>query len=235
MMKKFGQKKEHSGDGDDANRSALFGRRNPKPTDTTASKNPYANQPASDPYAKANQDVGYGKPPPYNDGGQTDRYRQEKSPVPPGGYGSGRGEQRGGYGGSGREEQRGGYGGPSHDGQRGGYSGSGSYGGQGGYGADRYGSEPTSQRHGGYGGMGRNTSRDTGNTEVGRNELFGNAAQRHEQRQQQQGDYRAGYTDGGQQSGLGGSGVNDGYGTYQDRELTAEEAEEEDVKATKVS
>jgi len=199
-MKKFGLKKEQGGEPDDANRSALFGRRNPKIGTSDPSKNPYAAASSPDPYARDNQSGGYGAPPAYDGRGERDQRRAEKSPVPPGGYGGGRDEQRGNSG----------------------YGGAGAYGGQGGYGSDRYDSQPSTRR-GGYGGMGG--SRDTIGTDAGRSELFGNAAQRLEQRQQ------TGYG-GDQQSGIGAE--DGGYGSYQDREMTAEEAEEEDVKATKV-
>lgn len=216
-MKKFGfNKKDKATDGDeDSARSALFGSRKGKASPAPdSSKNPYA-APAgasADPYAKSNMQGGYGAPPSYASGGQDasmDRFRQEKSPVPQGGYG-GAPQPRAGYGGSG------------------------AYGGQSGYGDDRYGQEqqqPASRYGpGGYGGLGRSNSGETMNTDAGRNELFGNAPQRH-QKQQEQG-YGGSGTAGG--TAYGESGEPGGYGAYQDRQLTAEEEEEEDVQATKV-
>lgn len=113
-------------------------------------------------------------------------------------------------------------------GQRGGYGNQGaSYGGQSGYGNDRYGGDaPTgasSRGPGGYGGLGRAASNDTMTTDAGRNELFGDAPQRVQQQQPQP----------PQAGGYGQSGVGAGYGAYGDRELTAEEQEEEDIGATK--
>jgi len=104
----------------------------------------------------------------------------------------------------------------------------GSYGAQSGYGSDRYGSAPAPQQSargpGGYGGLGRTDSNDT---DANRNDLFGNAAQRQQQPEPQQ---PGGYG----QSTPGGYGASSGgYGAYGDRELTAEEQEEEDISATK--
>jgi hypothetical protein len=75
-------------------------------------------------------------------------------------------------------------------------------------------------------------------TEAGRNELFGNAAQRQQAQPQQSGAYGASGAYGDSPSaGYGASGTSDqppgAYGAYGDRELTAEEQEEEDINATK--
>ncbi|KAF1813652.1 hypothetical protein P152DRAFT_394313 [Eremomyces bilateralis CBS 781.70] len=139
--------------------------------------------------------------------------------------------QNSGYGG--------GYGGGSNpqsgrSSQSGGYGGQGSYGGQSGYGANKYGDEPPSNDSGsrygpgGYGGMGsrlpRHNSNETTNTDAGRNELFGDP-QRRMQRQESQNAPPTG------NANEGGDGE---YGSaYADRQLTAEEQEEEDVQATK--
>ncbi|KAJ4332371.1 Protein transport protein S9 plasma membrane t-SNARE [Didymella glomerata] len=175
-----------------------------------AASNPYAAAPGKDPYAQP--------PPQYS--GPNDGHRQDKTPAVTGPgqqYGGGRGGG-GGYGAQG-----------------------GSYGAQSGYGNDRYGASPAPQQSargpGGYGGLGRTDSNDT---DANRNDLFGNAAQRQQQQQPQQsggygqpgayGDQSGGYG----QSTPGGYGASSGgYGAYGDRELTAEEQEEEDISATK--
>jgi hypothetical protein len=192
-------------DGEDGNRSALFGGRKKK--DSPAAQNPYAAPPANDPYAQA--------PPAYSGG--NDSYRQEKSPSVTG-PGQSYGQRPGGYGAQG-----------------------GSYGAQSGYGSDRYGGAPApAQRAGGYGGLGRTTSQDTMSTDAGRNELFGNAPQRQQAPQPQQsgayGGQSGAYGDSSQSGGYGSGGPGQGsggYGAYGDRELTAEEQEEEDISATK--
>lgn len=75
--------------------------------------------------------------------------------------------------------------------------------------------------------MGRSNSQDTMSTDVGRNELFGNAASRYQQPQQQAAQSTA-YGDGGEDA------AGHGYGSYSEqRELTAEEQEEEDVQGIK--
>jgi len=70
-------------------------------------------------------------------------------------------------------------------------------------------------------------------TDAGRNELFGNAAQRQQPSSQPSGAYGAA----GQSGAYGATGgygqPSGGYGAYNDRELTAEEQEEEDINATK--
>lgn len=106
----------------------------------------------------------------------------------------------------------------------GGYgAGGAAYGGSGAYGQDRYGGGAgagggTTSRYGagGYGGM--------GDSDAGRQELFGNAAQRAQQQP-------AG--PGGPYSSTVGGANNAAYGSYADRQLTQEEEEEEDVAAAK--
>ena len=105
------------------------------------------------------------------------------------------------------------------------------YGAQGGYGADRYGSgsqpSQSSRGPGGYGGLGPAPQDDN------RDALFGNAQQRVQKQQQQQMGYGQPppYEEGGD-SGYGAPPKPD-YEAYGDRQLTAEEEEEEDVTATK--
>lgn len=132
------------------------------------------------------------------------------------------------------------------NGSGGGY-GSDQYGAQGGYGADRYGTGGAgsrdasgSSRHGpgGYGGLG--SSKDYGGaaTDDSRDALFGGARERVQQKPPNPGEsgqpppYGADY---GQdsQSGAYGGGNGPSYEAYGDRQLTAEEEEEEDVAATK--
>ncbi|KAI9700488.1 MAG: Meiosis-specific subunit of the t-SNARE complex [Bogoriella megaspora] len=195
-----------AGDGEASARASLFSKRNKTPS---ATSNPYAQAAASpDPYAAKST-----PPPAYSN--PNDNFRREKSPVPPGGYGGG-----GGYGANG-----------------------GAYGAQGGYGsggANRYGAEPEQQlsrRPGGYGGFGRTESQATMDTQAGKDALFGGAAKRAAERpapaptQQQQPESSWG----GDESGYGGygGGSSQSYGAYADRQLTAEEEEEEDVQATK--
>ncbi|EON64290.1 hypothetical protein W97_03521 [Coniosporium apollinis CBS 100218] len=197
-MKKFGFSKKGSEatDDDTSTRNALFGSRS-KSKDTKAapaSSNPYAQpQAGPDPYAqKAPQD-----------------YRQTSSPAPPP-YNS----NNGGMDPYRRDKS------PVPPG---GYSAGGTS--QAAYGQNRYGSPASAAsataRPGGYGGFARADSQDTMSTDAGRQELFGGAQQRVQQREDQ----------GGSTYGAGGEGQ--GYGGYGDRQLTAEEEEEEDVQATK--
>lgn len=158
----------------------------------------------SNPYAEPpTKNDPYANAPPPYSGGN-DSFRQDKSPAV-----TGPGQRYGG----------GGYGAQG-----------GSYGGGGGYGGDRYGSgDQGPRRAGGYGGMGNTDP----NNEEDRGALFGGAADRYQQRQQPgQGQQSGAYG----QSGVSGAYGDSGYGngpSYDDRQLTAEEQEEEDVNATK--
>ena len=213
-MKKFGlgKKKDDASQDDDKQRSALFGGRKNKPQST----NPYANLPTSaDAYNQAKANAGVP--------GYTQR---AKSPAPPAP------QPNGGY----PDEKKGGYGGmndgPSRNG--GGY-GPDRYGAQGGYGADRYGGGTSQAENGdskygagGYGGLGPAT-------DDSRDALFGGAKERVQKQTNQQMGYGQPppYEEGqsGDQSGGYGGGSN--HEAYGDRQLTAEEEEEEDVQATK--
>ncbi|KAF2405258.1 hypothetical protein EJ06DRAFT_578471 [Trichodelitschia bisporula] len=227
-MKKFGFRKDKDG-----------GSKSPAPS------NPYAQQSDPDPYTTG------APPPPYasSNNSSVDRVRQEKSPVPPGGYGGGQQDRYG--------------------------AGSANYGGYGaGGGASRYGAsqaEAAGSRYGnsGYGGFGRapgqgaldgQTSGNPTPPPVGR--YGGGPAPPPGQQQpapQSLGAGGAGRYAGGagryggqsavQQDitgsaspapgqdggGTDGSayGSNAGYGAYADRQLTAEEQEEEDILAAK--
>lgn len=250
----FGRsKKDEAGDLDDKKRS-LFGGRSKNKTSSPAPSsanpyaaaptnggnanpyangggaNPYANQGSNDPYAPKSQ-TSFSQPPTSSfgsltlngseAGGPPPSYRgpgpsvqREKSPVPPGGYGGGAPR----YGQS-------------------------SYGQGGGYGSDPYGSGGSSSRYGagGYGGLGRSNSQDTMSTEVGRNALFGDAAERAaksppaataaagQQEQGQDSSYGNAYGTGGFDS----TEMPGGYGSFARPELTEEEQEEEDVQAAK--
>ncbi|KAI9784128.1 MAG: Protein transport protein S9 plasma membrane t-SNARE [Geoglossum umbratile] len=207
-MKKFGfgKKSDKSDAGDNSNSSG------------GKAANPYA-QPQSysspDPYAQdTNKYAGMGKP-----------YVDRESP-----YGGEPGSSRGGYGGTPADR----YGGDNRYG-----GGSGGYGG--GYGADKYGSAKpeTGSRYGpeGYGGLGRNESYGSTTTDDNREALFAGAKKRNQNTQlppenaQPGGGYGQSGGYGSRSDGYGGE--SGGYGAYADRQLTAEEEEEEDVTATK--
>lgn len=234
-MKKFGL------GGRKAAKEASYG-----PEKTQSNKeNPYAAMGASgrDPYAPKSS------APPAYDGGMSD-FRRDKSPVPPGGYG---GQP---YGGPPQSTSRFGTSGINESGSRYGNSGP-NYGEQGGYGSNRYGDDQPSgygsnrfgtsgvqesqqpKRAGGYGGMGMSNEE----TEAAQGALFGGAAQRYQTKSapptnaaddnnasNAYGNQPGGY--GSTSGGYGQDGDNQGYGAYGDRELTAEEQEEEDIQAT---
>lgn len=245
-MGKFGFGKKGEAD-EDSNRSALFGGRS-KNKQTNPSSNPYA-QPvtAPDPYTQAKLNIGVGDSP--------------RGPSPANSGYSAPGASRGGYGGmsegdyaadnksagmSGRDNKH-----DTDSQNRSGY-GADRYGAPGGYGVDRYGSgagastsdtAPSRYGPGGYGGLGRTNSAGTTTTDDNRNALFGGARERLQQQQVGAGTGGAGGdghpppygADYGQSrpSGAYGNGESQGYGAYEDRQLTAEEEEEEDVQATK--
>ena len=231
-MKKFGFKKD-SGE-DDSNRSALFGSRSKKTP--VPSANPYA-QPisAADPYTQAKLEAGIGS----GRGGPIPSNAGNNAPL----------STKGGYGGLSAGDSKhggigGGYGG---DNKYGGASGQGygpdKYGAPSGYGADKYGSSQggsglkgggSRYGPGGYGGLGAPSGYDTNAADENRDALFGGASERHQQRSQPPNGYGAPppYEQEGT-SGAYGSGSTQGYGAYQDRQLTTEEEEEEDVQATK--
>lgn len=245
-MKKLGFGKKTDSD-DSSNRSALFGSRskNKSPNPTT---NPYA-QPslASDPYSQAKQHAGVGVGGAQNGvSSSNDRYGQTSEQTRPGGYG---GMNGGGYGGGygGGDDQYGGngdsksYSKSGANGAGGGY-GPDKYGAQGGYGADKYGTGAASSRDGGgtsrygpggYGGLG-----SAKNYEDSRDALFGGAKERVQQKPPNAGQsgqpppYAADYGQSGQSGAYGGD-HGSSYEAYGDRQLTAEEEEEEDVEATK--
>lgn len=224
-MKKIGLpgRARKVGKDEGANQDALFGGAKAK----APGANPYAIQQtggANDPYAPQST------PPPSYDGGMSD-FRKDKSPVPPGGYGGSR------FGSSGVNDNDGGYGGSyggSDSGSRYGNSGA-NYGDQGGYGSNRFGGTGiqeglAARRPGGYGGMGMSTQE----AEAGRQQLFGDAPKRSQTVSappNADGGVASTYTS-ARAGGYGAGSDSQGYGGYEDRELTAEEQEEEDINAT---
>ncbi len=238
-MKKFGLGKRSERD-EDSGRLALFGSRSKNKSPAPPSTNPYAQTVAPpDPYTQAKMNArimppaqptggprlppgagrglpsgpsmknGPGGTPAQNDLIKADHGDDRKFGAPSGGYGSGAG-----YG----EDK---------------------YGNAGGYGQDKFGSNSygggtpaeANPRYGagGYGGLGRTNSVETTSTDANRNELFGDA----QQRMQQRGPHGYGEpppygTDPAQAGGQDRS-----YGAYGDRQLTAEEEEEEDIAVAK--
>ncbi|KAI4247843.1 MAG: hypothetical protein LQ352_006079 [Teloschistes flavicans] len=235
----FGKKGE---DDEDSKRSALFGSRSKNKSPNPAAVNPYA-QPASasDPYTQAKLRVSQGLPARGPSPGLADPGGDAKrgingfpAPSPEGGYG---GMKAGAYGDppAGASSAGGG----SRNGGTG--YGADKYGTSGGYGTDRYGNGASapqstggSSRYGpgGYGGLG-----DPSAPEADREALFGGARERQQQRTQQPAGAPPPYgADYGQQDSSAPGGYGDSSNSYQpygDRQLTAEEEEEEDVEATK--
>jgi len=234
----FGKKDKDKDKTEEATRTSLFAK-SKKPSQAPAASNPYAvQQQTPDPYASTpnygisgtsvnrsqqpppQQQQQRGGGPPAYDGNDNGAFGKDKSPVPPGGYNGSKFQSPDAFG----QQQRG-YGGGDAYGTNGGPS--------------------TSQRPGGYGGLGRSNSQDTMATDAGREALFGGAKERLQQRQAQdtiqtslppEEDPNRGYGGGGGYgSSSGGYGSsNGGYGEYNpDRQLTAEEEEEEQVNGTK--
>ncbi|KAJ5595226.1 uncharacterized protein N7459_001434 [Penicillium hispanicum] len=199
--------KKSDGD-DDSNRRALFGSRSKNKSPAPAS-NPYAQPVPLDPYTKAKINAGVAPPP-------ADHPGASGSPAPAGGP----------------------HGIPS-DNKYSGYTPN-RYGNQGGYGSDRFGSGAGagagSSRYGagGYGGLGSTDPNDP-NVEADRSALFGGARNRAQDRPQggPPPPYSEGQGQGGGQPSYGGASNEYSMATYQDRQLTAEEEEEESVQATK--
>ncbi|KAB5580487.1 hypothetical protein GE09DRAFT_1051044 [Coniochaeta sp. 2T2.1] len=224
-MKKFGFGKKSEGDDDDRNRAGLFGRKKPAPQDD----NPYAQQPAEDPYARktpyqqARADLAAGP----------QAHRPGAAGLPSG--------PRPGAGGlpSGPAAQRNGYGTPPPSYQGSPQVGSGyapeKFGAAGGYGSNRYdsgtsayGAPPPSQSSarfasrgpGGYGGLGR------AEEDPNRDELLGGARQR----QAGPPSYVSTDNNAADPSGAMG-GYGDGYG--EQRELTEEDLEKQEYDGIK--
>lgn len=232
-MKKLGIGKKKDGD-DDSNRRALFGRSKDK-SPAPPANNPYANLPTqADAYNQAKFRAGV---PGYA------QVQRGPSPILPPVQQGRSGGMNGGYpdekksGGYGDEKKPGGYGGMNDPAPRkGGGYGADRYGASSGYGADRYGAESSENGGGGsrlgpggYGGLGAAPVPDTN-----RDALFGGAKERSQKPEQQQMGYGQPppYEEGEQEGGYGAS-SGPSYEAYGDRQLTAEEEEEEDVLGTK--
>lgn len=238
-MGKFSFKK---GDDDDneSGRNALFGSRSSKnKSPAPQSQNPYAQAAIPpDPYTRAKMNAGIGQPP---SGG----FQQGPDPRrPQGNFGGGLpapGQQRPGYGGGnpyagGAPDSYGSdnkYGQPQ-GGQGGGYS-SEKFSNQNGYGGGSVGNPYASvqqpsgtSRHGGYGGLGPSNSYEQ---DSNRDELFGGARERVGQQPPQ--NPAGGPPDYQYNGGSNAAAADRSYGAYGDRQLTAEEEEEEDITATK--
>lgn len=211
----FGKKSTSEGD-EDSNRSSLFGARSSKKATTTAplSSNPYAQaQNVPDPYAQdTNKYVGMGSSYVNHPGSGGPSPGMNQGMPPNGGadrvnekyrVGSGYGTNRYDTGNTGSRYGQGGSDGGST--------------------SSRYGP-------GGYGGLGRTASGETSTSDVNREALFRDAHNRYQQRSQA----TTAPTGGSSSGAYGDSGGSGGYGAYgENRQLTAEEEEEEDVQATK--
>lgn len=207
-------KKSDKSDADegDSNRRALFGRsKNKSPQENP---NPYAQPIPTDPYTKAKQSIGMAPPPPGGLGpnGPSPALSPGQSP------------------GSGPHNI------PS-DNKYGGYTPN-SYGNQGGYGGNRYGSgsngggTPSRYGAGGYGGLGSADPNDpSGDTD--RNALFGGARDRQQQPGSGGGAPPPYSPDQGGQPAYGGGSNEYSMAKFEERQLTAEEQEEESIQATK--
>lgn len=195
--------KKSGDDGDESNRRALFGSRSKNKTPPQAS-NPYAQPAHIDPYTRAKIQAGVAPPP-------ADYQGSNGSPAPAGGP----------------------HGIPSDNK----YSAN-RYGNQGGYGSDRYGSGSNgagASRYGsgGYGGLGSADPNDPSAGDAARNELFSGARDRAQQNGSAAPPPYSPGQEGGQGANYGGGSNEYSMATYQDRQLTAEEEEEEHVQATK--
>lgn len=234
-MGKFSLKRGDDDDGD-SSRLALFGSRSKSKSPAPPSQNPYASPSQNpyaqtavppDPYTKAKMSAGIAPPPAY--GGPPSQGGFNGLPAP--------GQQRPSYGNSpyasassansGMDK----FGPPS---QGSGY-GSDKFGNQNGYGrgappgGNPYASvQQTSgtSQSGGYGGLGASNLYDN---DSNRDELFGGARERLEQKKETQPGGPPGYEYESNNNEAG----DRSYGAYGDRQLTAEEEEEEDINATK--
>lgn len=254
-MKKFGfGKKDESGE--DSNRLALFGSRSKSKSPAPSSANPYANPAlASDPYTQAKQKAyadpapapsndRYGAPP----GGRGYGGDSKSAAYTTSGYGASAGQRYGGNSTSPAPVAAGSnrHGADNGTPNAGGY-GADRYGAQSGYGGDRYEAstggvaQNGGSRYGagGYGGLGGTGAYDQ-DADENRDALFGGAKDRIAQKPQQPRASAYGqpppYDEGqGQSTDPYAPGSNPGYNrtTYGDRQLTAEEEEEEEVSATK--
>lgn len=206
IMGRFGFGKKGEGE-EDSNRLALFGSRSKSKSPAPPTNNPYATPAAPpDPYTQAKMNAGILPP-------------QQSQQAPPG-YPNNRGPPQP----FGADKK--------NAGSQNGYSAN-RYGNEGGYGAGGGGSNPYAShtqtsgtaRSGGYGGLGPSKHVDD-EPDNNRDALFGAAPQRVQQHQQNgppDYDYNPAMDPSESRS----------YGAYGDRQLTAEEEEEEDINALK--
>ena len=236
-MGKFGLLKKSDGD-EESGRSGLFSRSKNKSPMPAA--NPYAQPPtnasAADPYQQAKFNAGVGG---YNTASSGPSVNGLPS-EPKGGTSS---VSRGGYGDSPTFADPDSKSAGTASQYTGGY-GSNRYGTQSGYGANRYGGqgqpEERASRYGpgGYGGLG-DVQNSYSPTEKAREALFGRTTERSEEDHQAgvPPPYAADPSQDGEPGGYGETsgdyGGNSSYEAYGDRQLTAEEEEEEDVQAAK--
>ncbi|KAJ5164053.1 uncharacterized protein N7500_005883 [Penicillium coprophilum] len=200
--------KKSDGD-DDSNRRALFGSRKKDKSPSTPS-NPYAQPIPVDPYTKAKIGAGVAPLPADHPAANGGPASQSPHSIPSDNkYAANRYGNQGGYGSD-----------------RFGGSGAGASSANGSGSGSRYG-------NGGYGGLGSNDPNDPAAADSARNELFGNSNRRSPDNS---GASPPPYSEGqgGQgQSNYGGGSNEYSMATFQDRQLTAEEEEEEEVQATK--
>ena len=238
-MRKFGLGKKGDGN-DESGRSGLFSRSKSKSPMPAA--NPYAQLPdgvsAADPYQQAKFNAGVGG---YNKApnspsinGLAPGPKEDSSVLSRGGYGDGSSFASTDSKSAGNASQYGG-----------GY-GSDRYGTQSGYGADRYGGQSPAEERGsrygpgGYGDLGGASTPNATTADTNREALFGGTIEHSEGQQQPNGlpppygvDSSQGRGSGGYGETTGDRGGNSSYEAYGDRQLTAEEEEEEDVQAAK--
>ncbi|KAL4926006.1 putative plasma membrane SNARE protein (Sec9) [Aspergillus undulatus] len=214
-MKRFGLKKSSDdGDEDFSSRRALFGSRS---KNKSPAPNPYAKPIPADPYTRAKANHMVAPPPPGVDLGNPPNYQPGGGAIP--------GDHKSQI---------------PDDNKYQGYAPN-SYGSQGGYGANRYGGSgagaaPTSRYGaGGYGGLGNIDPNDPSARDDNRTALFGGASER---AAAQSGSAPPPYSEGqpgqpGQAGGYGGGGNSYSAATFQERHLTAEEEEEQEIQSVK--
>ncbi|KAL4868682.1 hypothetical protein BDV12DRAFT_169214 [Aspergillus spectabilis] len=214
-MKRFGLKKSSDGgDDDSSNRLALFGSRS-KSKSPAPSANPYAKPIPIDPYTKAKINAGVAPPPPGMQPNGPPDY-QPNNGIP--------GDHKSQIPGDNKYQ---------------GYAPN-SYGNQSGYGANKYGGSagaaPTSRYGpGGYGGFGGSDPSGPGAGDDNRAALFGGASERVAA---QPANAPPPYSEdqsgqSGQSGGYGGGSNSYTTATFQERQLTAEEEEEQEIQAVK--
>ena len=229
------KKKEDKNDRD-KNRSPA---QSENPYAQPVSENPYAQAPQANPYAQQSPDN------PYAQTSQDNPYASASASVKPSAYTQARQQAYGDYTPQGGRDTKNLYGNSNED-QKGMDNKSSGYGanqyGAAGYGSDRYGNgdnkTPAPSRYGagGYGGFG---GRDPHNKQddPNRNALFAGASERATQNKQPGGEpppYDSGSTGGDYRtSNTNPPGSYNPGPQYQDRQLTAEEEEEESLNATK--